>query len=90
MVLGGGYVLWRLHTQLTPVIVTYGFCGIGLLLASGGTISLSRLAYGIVPLNIAIGLLLSRHPRQGYLILGAFVALLAKIAVGFAQERWVG
>ncbi|MHC5611120.1 MAG: hypothetical protein ACYTXA_08890 [Nostoc sp.] len=90
MVLGGGYVLWRLHTQLTPVIVIYGFCGIGLLLASGGTISLSRLAYGIVPLNIAIGLLLSRHPRQGYLILGAFVTLLAKIAVGFAQERWVG
>lgn len=56
----------------------------------GGTISLSRLAYGIVPLNIAIGVLLSRHPRQGYLILGAFMTLLAKIAVGFAQERWVG
>ncbi len=90
MVLGGGYVLWCLHTQLTPVTVIYGFCGIGLLLASGGTISLSRLAYGIVPLNIAIGVLLSRHPRQGYLILGAFVTLLAKIAVGFAQERWVG
>ena len=90
MVLGGGYMLWRLHTQLTPVTVIYGFCGIGLLLASGGTISLSRLAYGIVPLNIAIGVLLSRHPRQGYLILGAFVTLLAKIAVGFAQEHWVG
>ncbi|WP_392536080.1 mannosyltransferase family protein [Nostoc sp. C117] len=90
MVLGGGYVLWHLHRQLTPVTVIYGFCGIGLLLASGGTISLSRLAYGIVPLSVAIGVLLSRHQRQGYLILGFFVTLLAKIAVGFAQEHWVG
>ncbi|MEH1826159.1 MAG: mannosyltransferase family protein [Nostoc sp.] len=90
MVLGGGYILWHLHAQLTPITVIYGFCGIGLLLASGGTISLSRLAYGIVPLNIAIGVLLSHHPRQGYLILGVFMTLLAKIAVGFAQERWVG
>ncbi|MDZ8184537.1 MAG: mannosyltransferase family protein [Nostoc sp. ChiSLP02] len=90
MVLGGGFALWRLRRQLTPVTVIYGFCGIGLLLASGGTISLSRLAYGIVPLNIAIGVLLSRNPRQGYFILGLFVTLLAKIAVGFAQEHWVG
>jgi Gpi18-like mannosyltransferase len=90
MVLGGGYVLLCLCRQLTPVTVIYGFCGIGLLLASGGTISLSRLAYGIVPLSIAIGVLLSRHPRQGYLTMGLFVTLLAKIAVGFAQEHWVG
>ncbi|MGF1989354.1 MAG: mannosyltransferase family protein [Nostoc sp. ZfuVER08] len=90
MVLGGAFVLWRLRRQLTTVTVTYGFCGIGLLLASGGTISLSRLAYGIIPLSIAIGLFLSRHPRQGYFILGLFVTLLAKIAVGFAQEHWVG
>ncbi|MEH2072199.1 MAG: mannosyltransferase family protein [Nostoc sp.] len=90
MVLGGGFVLWREQKQLTPVTVIYGFCGIGLLLASGGTISLSRLAYGIVPLNIAIGVLLSRHPRQGYFILGLFATLLVKIAVGFAQEHWVG
>ncbi|WP_341524916.1 mannosyltransferase family protein [Nostoc sp. UHCC 0302] len=90
MVLGGSYVLWHLRTQLTPVTFIYGFCGIGLLLASGGTISLSRLAYGIVPLSVAIGIVLSRHPRQGYLILGLFVTLLAKIAVGFAQEHWVG
>ncbi|MBW4614972.1 MAG: hypothetical protein KME21_17195 [Desmonostoc vinosum HA7617-LM4] len=90
MVLGGGYVLWHLRATLTPVTVMYGFCGIGLLLASGGTISLSRLAYGIVPISVATGVLLSRHPRQGYLTLGLFIALLAKIAVGFAQERWVG
>ncbi|MBD2387950.1 mannosyltransferase family protein [Cylindrospermum sp. FACHB-282] len=90
MLLGGGYILWCLRRQLTPVTVIYGFCGIGLLLASGGTISLSRLAYGIVPLSVAIGVLLSRYPRQGYLALGLFVTLLVKLAVGFAQELWVG
>ncbi|MBH8562433.1 hypothetical protein I8748_09645 [Nostoc sp. CENA67] len=90
IVLGGSYLLWHLRKQLTPVTTTYGFCGIGLLLASGGTISLSRLAYGIVPLSVAMGVLLSRHSCQGYLSLGLFVTLLTKIAVGFAQERWVG
>jgi len=90
MVLGGGLILWRLRTKLTSVTIIYGFCGIGLLLASGGTISLSRLAYGIVPLSIAIGVLLSRHPRQGGLILSLFAILLVKLAVGFAQEQWVG
>ncbi|MFM9158759.1 MAG: hypothetical protein ACKOPK_12830, partial [Dolichospermum sp.] len=53
MILGSSYLLWYYRRQLTPVMIVYGFCGIGLLLASGGTISLSRLAYGIIPLNIA-------------------------------------
>jgi hypothetical protein len=63
---------------------------VGLLLASGGTISLSRLAYGIVPLNIAIGIWLYRFPRQAYFILVLFMVLLVKLAIGFSQEIWVG
>ena len=90
MVFGGSYALWCFREKLTPVTVMYGFCGIGLLLASGGTISLSRLAYGIVPLSIAIAMLLSRYPRQGYFVLGLFITLLARLAVGFAQKQWVG
>ena len=90
MILGSTYLLWYCRQQLTPVMVVYGFCGIGLLLASGGTISLSRLAYGIVPLNIAIGMWLSRYPRQAYLVMGLFITLLSKLAIGFAQELWVG
>jgi len=89
-VLGGGYILWRLRQQLTPVTTIYGFCGIGLLLASGGTLSLSRLAYGIAPLSVGLGVLLSRHRRWGYLTLGLFVILLARLSVGFAQQLWVG
>ncbi len=90
MVLGGGYLLWHLRKQLTSVTIFYGFCGVALLLASGGTISLSRLAYGLVPLSIALGVLLERYPRQGYLILGWFSVILARIAIGFAQNLWVG
>ncbi|MEA5619708.1 mannosyltransferase family protein [Cronbergia sp. UHCC 0137] len=90
MVLGAGYLLWYLRQKLTPVMVTYGFCGVGLLLFSGGIISLSRLAYGIVPLNIAIGVWFSHHPRQGYSLIILFLILLTKFAIGFAQNRWIG
>lgn len=89
-VLGGGYLLWHLRHQLTPVAIAYGFCGLGLLLFSGSTISLTRLVYGIVPIAIALGLLLSRHPRWGYATLGFFTILLILFSVRFAQELWVG
>lgn len=90
MFFSGSYFLWRSRLQLTPVTVTYGFCGLGLLLASGGTISLGRLSYGIVSLSLALGVLLSRHPRWGYLTMSLFVILLVRLAVGFAQQIWVG
>ncbi|MGI2902401.1 hypothetical protein [Tolypothrix sp. VBCCA 56010] len=41
-------MLCRLRRELSLITVVYGFCGIGMLLASGGTISLNRLSYGIV------------------------------------------
>ncbi len=89
MVLGGGYLLWHLRAQLTPVTVIYGFCALGLILASGGTWSLSRIAYGIVSLAIALGVLLARHPSSGYATMGFFAILLATFAVRFAQHLWI-
>lgn len=89
MVLGGVYLLWRLHTQLRPIVVTYGFCALGLLLASGSTISLNRLAYGIVSLAIALGVLLARYPRWGYIVMVFFAIALASFAIRFAQHQWV-
>jgi len=89
MIFGGGYLLWHLRAQLSPVAVTYGFCALGLLLASGSTISLNRLAYGIVSLAIALGVLLSRHPRWGYTVMVFFAILLTSFAVRFAQHQWV-
>lgn len=89
MVLGGGYLLWRLRTHLQAIAVVYGFCGLGLILVSGGTWVLSRLAYSIVSLAIALGLLLSRYPRFGYILMGFFAIVLASFGVRFAQQLWV-
>jgi len=89
MIFGGGYLLWHLRSQLSPVDVTYGFCALGLLLVSGGTISLNRLAYGIVSLAIALGVVLARYPRWGYTVMVFFAILLTSFAVRFAQKQWV-
>jgi Gpi18-like mannosyltransferase len=88
-VLGGIYLLWHLRHQLTFVAIAYGFCGLGLLLFSGSTSSLTRLVYGIVSIPIALGLLLSRHPRWGYVTLGFFTLLLILYSVRFAQKLWI-
>jgi Gpi18-like mannosyltransferase len=88
-VLGGIYLLWHLRHQLTPVVIAYGFCGLGLLLFSGSTWSLTRLVYGIISLPIALGLLLSRYPRWGYVTLGFFTLLLILFSVRFAQALWI-
>jgi Gpi18-like mannosyltransferase len=90
MVLGGGYFLWRSRQQCSYVTSFYGFCGIALLLVSGRALSLSRLAYGIIPLSIGIAVALASYPRWGYLSLGLFSILLAKLAINFAQDVWIG
>ena len=88
-VLGGAFLLWHFRHQLSAVIVIYGLCGIGLLLSSGGTISLNRLAYGIIPLSIALGVLLSRHRRWGYCTMGFFCLNLILFSIRFTQDLWV-
>lgn len=89
MVLGGGYLLWHLRTQLSLVTVIYGFCALGLILASGGTWSLSRIAYGIVSLSVALGVLLAQYPRWGYATIAFFAILLASFSIRFAQHLWI-
>lgn len=86
---GGGYLLWHLRAHLGLVTVIYGFCALGLLLASGSTISLSRIAYGIVSLAIALGVLFTRYPRWGYAVMVFFAMLLTSFSVRFAQHQWV-
>ncbi len=84
------YLLWNLRRELTPVTLYYGCCGLGLLLMSGGTISLNRLVYGIISLTIALGITLSRNQRWGYMILGFFTILLFTFSLRFAQKLWAG
>ena len=88
--IGSGYLLWYLRQRLSMVAVIYGWCGLGLLLASGSTMSLSRLSYGIISTSLALGILLSRYSRWGYLALSFFAIMLASLSVRFAQQLWVG
>jgi len=89
MVFGGGYLLWHLRAKLSHVAVAYGFCCLALLITSGALSSLSRYAYGIVSLSLALGVLLAYHPRWGYAIIGCFAILLARYAFRFAWWYWV-
>ncbi|MEL4897886.1 hypothetical protein [Crocosphaera sp. Alani8] len=88
-VLGGLVLLWCSRKQLSLVVYIYGLCGLGLLLSSGGTISLNRLAYGIVSLPIALGVTVSKSSRWGYFVLAFFSLLLVTFSLRFAQHQWV-
>ncbi len=89
-VVGSGYLIWKLRNELSPITVIYGLCGLALVLASGGTWSLSRIVYGIVSVSIAFGVFLSRYPRWGYLTMGFFAILITTFSLRFAQGLWVG
>ena len=89
MLFGGGYLLWCFRAKLSQVAVIYGFCALGLILSAGSPISVNRLAYGIVSLEIALGLLLARYPRWGYAVMGYFALVLGCYAIRFAEHRWI-
>ncbi len=89
-VVGSAYLIWKLRKELSPVTATYGLCGLGLILAFGDSWFLSRIVYGIVSVSIALGILLSRHPRWGYLTMGLFAISLATYSIKFAQNLLVG
>lgn len=86
---GGIYLLWYLRKELDILVLSYGFCGLGLLIASGGTISLNRLAYGLIPLSLGLGILFARNRRWGFAMMGFFGILLISMSVRFAQHLWV-
>jgi Gpi18-like mannosyltransferase len=85
-VLGGAYLIWCVRNQITYITMMYGFCGIGLILASGGVMSISRIGYGIVSLSIALGVLLSHYPRWRYAAIFFFTILTASLSIRFSQS----
>lgn len=88
-VFGGGYLLWRLRFRLSPMIVTYGFCSLALIFSSGAIKSVERFIYGTVSIAIALGILLERHQRSGYVVLSLFALLLIYFSMRFAWGLWV-
>ncbi len=90
MFFGGGYVLWRMRSQLPRVAVVYGFCSLAMLFSSGSVVnSVNRYAYGIVSLSFALGVLLSRYPRWGYATIGVFALLSVYFSIRFSWGLWV-
>jgi Gpi18-like mannosyltransferase len=89
MFFGGGYLLWYLRNKLPPVAVSFGFCSLVLILASGALSSVHRYTYGIVSLSLALGLLIESHPRWGYALMGFFLIGLISFAIKFAWWGWV-
>lgn len=88
-IVGGSYLLWHCRHQLRPIVLSYGVCGLSLILGSGSVISLNRIAYGVVSLVIALGIVLSRYPRWGYVTLIFFAVILSSFSIRFAQQQWV-
>jgi Gpi18-like mannosyltransferase len=85
-VLGGVYLTWCVRNKLTGITMIYSFCGLGLILASGGIMSLSRISYGIVSLSIALGVLLSSYPRWGYATIFFLTILMSILSIRFSQS----
>ncbi|MEM9541062.1 MAG: mannosyltransferase family protein [Cyanobacteria bacterium P01_E01_bin.42] len=89
IVLGGILLLWHTRKELSLVATLYGFLSLGLILTSGRSDSSERLAYGIISLSMAAGIVLNKHPRFGYGILSVSGIILATFAIRFAQQLWI-
>ncbi|GAB4186046.1 MAG: hypothetical protein Fur006_25010 [Coleofasciculaceae cyanobacterium] len=89
MVFGGGYLFWYMRHQISRVAVVYGFFSILLIINSGAVLSVNRYVYGIVTASLALGVLLSRHPRWGFATMGLFGTMLLGFSIRFAWWRWV-
>jgi len=87
---GGVYLLWRLREILPLILVSYGFLGLGLLMASGAVHSVTRYCYGIVPLSIGLGLVLRESKiNVRYGLLFVFALGLMIYSIRFAWGYWV-
>lgn len=89
MILGGGVLLWHMRQSLSVAETSYGLVGLALIVSSGSVTSIDRYAYGLIPLSVALGLLLYRHPRWGYLVMLCLSLMLASYSQRLAQGLWV-
>lgn len=89
MFFGGGYLLWHTRKRLPLLAVIYGFATLLMIQSTGSISSVSRYVYGIISISLALGLLLSSHPRWGYLTLSLFAIVLAYLSIKFAWWHWV-
>jgi hypothetical protein len=89
MVFGSAYLFWHMRHQISRVATVYGLFSFLLIINSGAILSVNRYVYGVVSASLALGVLLSRHPRWGYATMGLFGTMLVGFAIRFAWWRWV-
>ncbi len=89
MVFGSAYLFWHLRHQISRVATVYGLFSFLLIINSGAILSVNRYVYGVVSASLALGVLLSRHPRWGFATMGLFGTMLVGFAIRFAWWRWV-
>ncbi len=89
LIFGGAYLLWYFRSQLSFTVLAYGFYSLAIIFTTGRTESAERYAYAIVSIAIAFGILLSRYPRYGYMVITFCSLLLAIYSMRFAQQIWV-
>ncbi|MBW4666231.1 MAG: hypothetical protein KME60_02015 [Cyanomargarita calcarea GSE-NOS-MK-12-04C] len=89
IIYGGVCLSWISRNKIPFVTVLYGFFTYLLIFNTGLTLSVERYVYGIVSLSIALGLIVNRHPRWGYMIMSFFALVLAKFSIIFSQKLWL-
>jgi Gpi18-like mannosyltransferase len=89
IIFGGLVLLWYYRSQLPFSALAYGFTTYGIILNTGLIASVERYTYAIAPLSLALGLLLSRHPRWGYPAMVFFALLMGLFSLLFAQDMWL-
>lgn len=86
--MGCALLLWCVRDRLPPVALVYAICVLLLLLVAGSQ-SFYRYMYGVVSMSFGFGLVLARHPRIGYGIMGFFAVSLYIESLHFASWDWV-
>ncbi len=84
------WLMWHFRRELHRILFVYGSCALGFLFLSGTKMSIHRHIYAIAPLSLLLGLLLSRHPRSGYIVMGSFGLILLFYSIRFAWWDWIG
>jgi Mannosyltransferase (PIG-V) len=83
------WLTWFSRKKINPILLIYGCCFLVFLLLTGTKASIHRHLYTMAPLSLGLGILLSQHPRAGYITIGAFGLVLLIYSIKFAWWDWI-
>jgi hypothetical protein len=86
---GGTYALVRYRARLGVAPVAYGAASLVVIFSSGILVSIERVAFDVVPLVVALGLLCTEAKAFGRALILFWIGELAVAAIAFAQWLWV-